>query len=384
MNWVAIKMLLGDRVKYLGIIFGIAFATLLMSQQVAIFAGILGRTASQITDVRDADIWVMDSKTRFVDEAPALPETDLNRVRGVSGVAWAVKMYKGQVTARLDNGQYRSCILFGIDDNSLVGAPRQMILGNVEDLKQPDAVIVDKAGYEYMWPGQPQEIGRVFEMNDRRCVLVGICKVSPPFTTLPVLYTRYSLAEWYVPHDRNLMTFILAKPEAGQKPEEVCKRIEEQTHTEHRQLIALTQDQFKWKTIMYFLGSTGIPVNFGITISLGFIVGIAIAGQTFYLFTVENLKQFGALKAMGVCNTRILGMIFLQAIVVGGIGYSIGCGLTAAFFEATSHVTHLAGLGMYPEIMIGVGLAVLFIVLLSSVLSARRVLMLEPAIVFRG
>jgi len=384
MNWVAIKMLLGDRVKYLGIIFGIAFATLLMAQQIAIFAGIIGRTASQITDVRDADIWVMDSKTRFVDEAPALPETDLNRVRGVPGVAWAVKMYKGQVQARLDNGQYRSCILFGIDDNSLVGAPRQIILGNVEDLKRPDAVIVDKAGYEYMWPGQPLELGRVFEMNDRRAVVVGICKVSPPFTTLPVMYTRYSQAEWFVPHERNLMTFILAKPQPGVPAEEVCKRIEEQTHVEHRQLIALTQDQFKWKTIKYFLSSTGIPVNFGITISLGFIVGIAIAGQTFYLFTVENLKQFGALKAMGVCNTRILGMIFLQALVVGGVGYGIGCGLTAGFFEATSHVTHLAGLGMQPEIMIGVGCAVIFIVLLASVLSARRVLLLEPAIVFRG
>src|SRR5262249_38910188 len=125
MSWVAIKMLVGDRTKYLGIIFGIAFATLLMAQQIGIFVGIMGRTASQVADVRDADIWVMDSKTRFVDEAPALPETDLQRVRGVSGVAWAVKMYKGQISARLDNGQYRSCILFGVDDNSLVGAPRK-------------------------------------------------------------------------------------------------------------------------------------------------------------------------------------------------------------------------------------------------------------------
>jgi putative ABC transport system permease protein len=293
-------------------------------------------------------------------------------------------MYKGQVTCRLPNGQFRSIILFGLDDNSLVGAPRKMILGNVEDLRQPDAVIVDKAGYQYMWPGQPFELGRTIELNDRRAVLVGICKVSPPFTTLQVMYTRYSLAEWYVPHDRNLMSYILAKPQAGVPIEEVCRRIEDQTRENHRQLSALTQDQFFWKTIKYFLGSTGIPVNFGITISLGFIVGVAIAGQTFYLFTVENLRQFGALKAMGVHNTRILGMIFLQAIVVGLIGYGIGMGLTAAFFESTSHITFLEGLGMYPEIMLGVGGAVLFIVLLSSVVSARRVLMLEPAVVFRG
>src|SRR4029077_15154940 len=129
-------------------------------------------------------------------------------------------------------------------------------------------------------------------------------------------------------------------------------------------LQALPRDQLAWKTIRYFLSSTGIPVNFGITIVLGFIVGVAIAGQTFYLFTVENLRQFGALKAMGVCNGRILGMISLQAIVVGLIGYGIGMGLTAGFFEATSHVTHLAGLGMNPPVMLGVGAAVIFIVLM--------------------
>jgi putative ABC transport system permease protein len=377
-------MLMGDRTKYLGIIFGIAFATVLMSQQISIFAGIIGRTASQIKDVRDADIWVMDANTRFIDEVPALPETDLQRVRGVPGVAWAVKMFKGQVSARLETGQFRSVILFGLDDNSLVGAPREMVLGNVEDLRRPDAFIVDKAGYQYMWPGEEFKLGRVIELNDRRAVLVGICKVSPPFTTLPVMYTRYSQAEWFVPHNRNLMSYILAKPQDGVPAEEVCRRIEQHTRENNRQLVALTQKQFFWKTIKYFLGSTGIPVNFGITITLGFIVGVAIAGQTFYLFTVENLRQFGSLKAMGVSNGRILRMIFLQAIVVGLIGYGIGMGLTAAFFEGTSHITFLEGLGMYPEIMLGVGGAVLFIVLLASVVSARRVLMLEPAVVFRG
>jgi putative ABC transport system permease protein len=375
---------MGDRVKYPGIIFGIAFATLLMAQQIAIFVGIMERTASQISDIRDAEIWVMDANTRYVDEAPALPDSDLWRVRSVPGVAWAVKLYKGQVQARLDNGQYRTCNLLGIDDNSLVGAPRQMILGQVEDLKLPDAVIVDAAGYDYIWPGQPLQLGGAFEMNDRRAVVVGICKVAPPYYSLPVLFTRYSQAERFVPHDRNLMTFILAKPESALPVEEVCRRIDEQTRLEHRRLAALTQDQFRRQTIRYFLSHTGIAVNFGITIALGFIVGAAIAGQTFYLFTVENLKQFGALKAMGACNGHLLCMISLQALVVGGIGYGVGCGLTAGFFEATQHSHHLAGLCLGPEIMLGVGVAVLLIVLLASVLSARRVLLLEPAEVFRG
>ena len=47
-----------------------------------------------------------------------------------------------------------------------------------------------------------------------------------------------------------------------------------------------------------------------------------VAGQTFYLFTVENLKQFGAIKAIGVTNWRLIGMILLQAFAVGIIGFS--------------------------------------------------------------
>jgi putative ABC transport system permease protein len=379
MAWVALKMLMGDTSKYLGIIFGITFATLLMGQQISIFAGIMKRTASQILDVRDADIWIMDNQVRFIDEVPGLPETDLTRVRGVEGVEWAVRLYKGQVRARMSDGNFRNVVLFGLDDTSMVGAPNEMVLGDLADLRKPDAVIVDKAGYEYMFGKGPMKIGHIFEMNDRRAVLVGVCKASPPFTTLPVVYTRFSQAAQFVPRERNLMNFILAKPAEGYDAEEVCERIREQTD-----LMALTQDQFFWKTINYFLGSTGIPVNFGITIALGFIVGLAVAGQTFYLFTLENLKQFGALKAMGVTNTRLVFMILLQASVVGAIGYAIGMGLTALFFESTSGITHLAGLALFPEVMIMVGSAVMLIVVLSSLISIRKVLVLEPAVVFRG
>jgi putative ABC transport system permease protein len=378
MTWIALKMLTGDRSKYLGLIFGVSFATLLMAQQISIFAGIMRRTASQILDVRDADIWVMDNKVRFIDEVPGLPATDLERVRGVSGVAWAVKMYKGQVRARLADGNFRNVILFGLDDATLVGAPGEMLAGGLGQLRQTDAVIIDKAGYEYMWPDEPYRLGRTFEMNDRRAVLVGVCKASPPFTTLPVLYTRYSQTASFVPRERNLMSFVLAKPAEGLTADEVCRRISAETG-----LMALTQEQFFWKTIMYFMSSTGIPVNFGITIALGFIIGVAIAGQTFYLFTIENLRQFGALKAMGLSDTRIVGMILLQALVVGLIGYSIGAGLTAIFFESTSHITHLAGLHMFWQVMVGTGGAVLVIVVLASLLSIRRVLVLEPAVVFR-
>ncbi len=181
MNWVALRMLTGDRGKYFGLIFGVTFATLLMTQQVSIFMGILTRTGNQILDVRDADIWVMDDRVRYLDEAPGLQEIDLMRVRGVPGVAWAVHTYKGVVRARLEDGNTRNVRLTGLDDGTLAGGPQELIAGTIDDLKRPDAVVIDKAGYEYMWGQEPYRLGRTFQLNDRRAVLVGVCNVAPPF-----------------------------------------------------------------------------------------------------------------------------------------------------------------------------------------------------------
>ena len=379
MYWIALRMLTGDRNKYLALVFGVAFATLLMTNQVSIFMGIITRTGNQVLEVRDADIWVMDNRVRFLDEAPPLQDTDLWRVRGVPGVAWAVRHYKGTVQARLEDGNTRSVLLTGLDDECMAGAPQQMLAGSVADLTRPDAVIVDKAGYEWMWGKEPYQLGRTFQLNDRRAVLVGVCQVSSPFLSTPIAYTRFSQAEHFAPHGRNLMNYILVKAQDGVDHHEVCRRIEERSGR-----AALTQSQFFWKTIRYFLTSTGIPVNFGITIALGFIVGAAVTGQTLYLFIVENLKQFGALKAMGIPNGGILRMVLLQALLIGGIGFGLGVGLCALFFIFTGNQTQLAGLHMTWAALAGTGVAVLVIVVTTSIFSARRVLVLEPAIVFRG
>jgi putative ABC transport system permease protein len=379
MNWVAWKMLNGDTVKYLATVFGVAFGVLLIAQQCSIFVGIIGRTANPIADVREPDIWVMDPYLQNSDEIKPLTDGDIYRIRGLTGVDWAVRMYKGLARAKVESGMFRQVILLGIDDHTLIGAPDRIIMGDLADLRQPDAVMVDAAGYNALWPGEPFKLGRELEMNDRRAKIVGICNTSAPFQTFPVMFARYSQAIGFTPKERNQLSFIVASPEPGYTSQEVCNIIKKETEFE-----ALTYRQFFWLNIGYYLEHTGIPVNFGITIALGFIVGTAIAGQTFYLFTLENLKQFGALKAMGVTNMRLLGMVLLQAMIVGVIGYSLGMGLTAVFFEvSTKMLPDLRGLHLLWEIAAGTAVVVVFIIIFASVLSVQKVLRLEPAVVFR-
>ncbi|HSD60860.1 MAG TPA: ABC transporter permease, partial [Burkholderiales bacterium] len=172
---------------------------------------------------------------------------------------------------------------------------------------------------------------------------------------------------------------ILAKAAPGEDPKAVAGRIRDRTGLE-----ALTSREFQWRAIEHYLNRTGIPVNFGITVVLGFIVGAAVAGQTFYIFVLENLRQFGALKAIGVNNLQILGMVLLQAVVVAFIGFSLGIGGSALFFQATSDITHLRGFLLHWQVVAATAGAVALIMVIASFASIRKVLVLDPATVFRG
>src|SRR5262245_38325095 len=166
MNFVALRMLTGDRAKYFGLIFAIAFCTFLLENQTSIFAGILRRTASQILDVTDAEVWVMDPKTEYFAHTKALKDTDLTRVRGVRGAGCAVRRFKGSPIAKPSDGTFASSTLIGLDDATLSGAPRKMLLGSWARLREADSVVIDQAGYVLLFPGEPLQRGRILAMND--------------------------------------------------------------------------------------------------------------------------------------------------------------------------------------------------------------------------
>jgi putative ABC transport system permease protein len=379
MNFVALRMLTGDPAKYFGLVFAIAFCTFLLENQTSIFANILKRTASQILDVTDAEVWVMDPKTEYWEQTKALKDTDLTRVRGVTGVEWAVRLFKGNPIAKTLDGKFAASFLVGLDDATLAGAPRKMLMGSWQRLREPDSVVVDKAGYILLYPGEPLELGRTLEMNDHRVTIVGISDASAPFVSLPVMHARYSEAINFLGRERKQLSFVVARPTKGTSPEELTRRIQAKTG-----LRARTTDEFMWDCVRYYLKNTGIPINFGITIGVALIVGTVVAGQTFYLFTLENLKQFGALTAIGVTNGRLMGMILLQAGTAASLGFALGTGMAATFFEITLNVVATRGIVLMWQNVALTGACILFVAIVASVLSIRRVLVLEPAAVFRG
>ena len=185
---IAIKMLLGDRTKYIGLIFGVTFATLLMAQQVSIFIGLMERTASAIAAVSEADIWVMDSRVRYIEEVEPLRDIELTNIRSVPGVKWAVPFYKGLQIVRTPDGLSQQMQLIGIDDVSLVVSCPKMVLGDPLSLKKPQNGMIDKSGYIFTWPDEALKLGKYVEINDHRLIIGAICDAPATFLTFPTLY----------------------------------------------------------------------------------------------------------------------------------------------------------------------------------------------------
>jgi putative ABC transport system permease protein len=383
---IALKMLVGDRGKYLGIIMGLTFASLLITQQSSIFTGLMTRTYSFIGDLSQPDIWTMDPKVQYIDDSKPMQDTELFRIRGVKGVEWAVPLYKGLLKARLESGTFQVCNVLGIDDATLIGGPPQMIQGSLSDLRRQDAIIVNDVGAmtrlakRPIEPGAspiPLKVGDTLEINDHRAVVVGICRVSRTFQSQPVVYTTYSRATTFAPQERKLLSFVLVKAEAGEDPKTLTEKIRRNTG-----LAAYTAQEFKDLTYRYYVKNTGIPINFGIAVALGFLIGTAIAGQTFYSFTLENLRYFGTLKAMGATNGILLRMILLQALVVGALGYGLGVG-GASLFGYLFGRTELSFRLTQDLLYLSAG-AITVIIIFSALISIRKVMRLEPAIVFKA
>jgi putative ABC transport system permease protein len=180
-----------------------------------------------------------------------------------------------------------------------------------------------------------------------------------------------------VPAERKLLSFIIARSKPGVNVEELCHRITGQTG-----FAAYTSEQLKWLTLKYYMKYTGIFINFGVAILLGFIIGTAVAGQTLYNFTVDNLPFFGIFKAMGADNSLLIKMVLLQALFASAIGWGIGMG-AASLFGYISAGTELA-FSMPFLLYVLSGISILLISLVSALICMRRVATIDPAIVFKS
>jgi putative ABC transport system permease protein len=381
---IGLKMLTEDKAKYIGMILSISFSALIITQQMAIFIGLMRRSYSFIMDTPQARIWVMNPSVKMIDDVNNVREIELMRIRSIKGVKWAMPFFKGLISARLSNGQFQTCNLLGIDSGTFIGAPHTMIEGSVEDLRKPFSVIVDlEATLDKLAqdqgegkPKKPLRVGDELELNDRRARVVGICKLTKGFWSYPCIYTTYKNATFYTPYERKELSFIVAESDGTVSEEELCQRIAQQT-----QLKAYTKEQFEGVTVHYYLKNTGIPISFGIAVSLGILIGMAIMGQIFFNFTTDNLKYLALFTVVGASRRLLATITLLQALWVGLIGWGVGTGMAACIGFFTEQT--LLAFFLPWQLLLGTGVLMLLLCIGASVLSIIRIYRLDLSMVYR-
>jgi putative ABC transport system permease protein len=372
---IGFKLLVNDKGKFSALLIGITFAVFLMMEATALFAGVMNRAYSTVTNI-GATMWIMDPGVNTATSPIPMPDYLLDAVRSMDGVSYAVPLYVGGALVKLSSGAYQSVNVVGLDDESLFGRP-ELEQGNIQDIYADNSfVVVNDAEFSKL---ESPKIGATFELNDHRGTIVGIAKVaSNGLNGVPTLYTTYYRAIEYIPSMRFTMSYVLVQP----KSEAAVAGIKQQVI--QLGYVARTKDEFNNFISDYYTYQTGIGTNILLMTVIAFVVGLSISGQTFYTFILENLEKFGALKAIGAKGRELIYMILFMVTFTCLTGYGLGIGLvTLMICIARARLPNYAAMITFWNLGLAFGM-VLLIAAVSSYIGVRKVLKIEPFDIFRG
>lgn len=371
---IARRNLFYDKTRLAITLVGIMFAVVLMTAQIGAYLGFVSN-ASQIIDHSPADIWITSKNVVNFDSAKPFSENKIDKVREVNGVLWVEKLAQTWGLMKLRNGATESVQIIGFNPETGVGGPWKMKEGNMKDVKVGNSVIVDESSLRRL----KVKPGDKVEIFDRQTEVVGISQGVKSFTTYPIAFTSYKTAKNYSRIMRDdQTTFVLVKLEPGVNVNLVVEKLRETMSG----VDVYTKKDFSEKTRRYWRVQTGIGIGIGVTVLLGFIVGTVIVGQTIYSSTMEHLREFGTLKAIGATNMDIYKIIFQQALINACIGYGLGFAftlLTRSLYERLGVVLVLT-----PQLIVAMFFITVFMCLLSSFISIQKAAKVDPVIVFRA
>jgi putative ABC transport system permease protein len=370
---LARKNLLHDRLRFVITVSGVAFAVTLVLVQVGLFMGLLGKATVTIENA-SADLWITSRETPNVDFAHTFPETNVLRVRGVPGVERADNLIVQFMNIQLPNGAEEGSLVYALEDFTAWNLPWKVNEGDVRDLKRGLYVMMDRSAERRYGPFQ---VGEYREMLGRRFKIIGTTSDAASFTTAPILFMDYKTAQEQLQTLQGKTQYILVRLVPGADAAAVKAEIGRRLPYNDVYL----RDEWARRSRSYWVVSTGLGMNMGITVFLGILVGIVVVAQTLYTSAVEHVKEFGTVKAIGGSNLDIYRILGEQAVIAAVVGFVLGGAFSLAMrpLMAKLYLTVLVSPAFAGAVFVGTVLMCLG----AAMLSFRRVATIDPALVFR-
>jgi putative ABC transport system permease protein len=372
---LARKILLYDKVRFLITVTGVAFAVTLVFVQVGLFEGLLANASVTIERI-DADLWISARNTPNVDFSNTFPETLVQRVRSVPGVVRADNLIVWFGRVALPTGATENAVLYALEDFTRWSIPWRVNAGDARNLRRGKYMILDDSATKRFGKFG---VGEYREINGQRLEIIGRTEEARSFTTNPIAFLDYRVAQSL---DRqslhNRTTYILVKLAPASDREAVRAAIRARLPYND----VWTRDEWARRSRSYWTDSTGLGLNMMMTVFLGCLVGVVVVAQTLYTSTMEHIKEFATVKAIGGGNAEIYGIIAKQAAIAAVVGFALGAVMAYGLRPV------MAGLDLKliltPSLSIYVFGGTLALCLAASAISFRRVASLDPALVFRG
>lgn len=414
---IARKNLFEDIPRFLVAQAGIIFAVSLVTIQLGILRGFT-RSTSLLIDNSGADIWISSPEILHFELLQPIPAERLRQAQQVDGVerAEAIALQNGRW--RSPEGKLAAARIIGFDPNGQLFRLWDMVEGNQDAIRDPQAIILDGANVRSLGL---EQVGDRASISSITATLVGITQGTQSIASSKFIFTSLENAKAYAiaglsstvncsPNDAGQLTcvtvfersnevadseirtaslepltasdsisYVLVKAEPGQDIGELQKRLE----AAMPDIRAFRREELSELTRNYWQNSTGVGFILGLGGAVGVIVGMVVVGQILYSSVSDHIKEFGTLKAMGASDWVIYGVIIEQALWMAVLGYVPSMGLCfglGAWTFATQGITILITLPM----AVGILGITIFMCVGSALFAIQKVTRVDPAIVFKA
>lgn len=373
---LARKILLHDRIKFAVAGAGVSVSVLLVLLQVGLYLGFM-QNASNLIDHSTADLWVTGEGNENFDFAAPVPERTYYRVASVPGVARAERMVLQFGLWRLPAGGTQGVEVVGLEPGGQLLAPWNVVEGRAARMHEPDGVVLDRSELPKLGMPLDGSMGARGEITNVRREIVGMTDGIRSFTTSPFVWTNYEAAHAYTNQPADRLTYVLVKGAPGADLATLRARIDAIPH-----LDAYPTREFSARTREYWSSRTGVGTGFFMTAMMGILVGLVVVGQILYTGTLEHLKEYGTLKAMGASNAAIVRVILYQALIAAVLGYAVG-GAFAFLGRSAVKAANLTVV-LSPTLLGGTAALTIVMCALAALLAILKVIRLDPAAVFKN
>jgi putative ABC transport system permease protein len=374
MSMLAWRNLIHDKVRLAVTVTGIVFAVVLIVVEFGLFLGFTS-TTSNLIDRSGADLWITAKRVPYIELGVPFSERKLSTVLTVPGVVDAEKYVARFSTWQRPDGRQVNVQVVGFDLDRGLGTPWNLTVGTLQDLKTPDAVFVDELYRDKLGV---THLGQVVEIRGHRVRVVGFTRGIRAFTTAPHVFTSFKNAQNYAALREDQTLYVLVTAARGVPVDEVQRALVARV----RGVDVVTRAEFSRMTRFYWMFTSGAGVAVLLAALLGLVVGVVVVAQTIYATTMDHIREYGTLKAMGATNRYLYGVIIQQAIISALIGYVVG--MAASWFVVRASEKGGAAILLPPEMAVGMlGLTIVMCVV-AALVSIKKVTSLDPALVFKA